>query len=463
MVKDKPEKTEGGQKKSIEDSYWSAASEDEKRRREGVSSARARRLAEAAIKKPAEQAAETETPAAAAAAEAPAAPAAEASAESTTPEGTAEDGSAAAAVPVSSAPPKQKKMSANEMEFWQFAARERDEYENETAEANDPCFSVRAQQAAWQLHKSNPEKWNAARLSNLFRVSLDYMRLALWESKMEDQAEKEGQYLDDSVDRALEQYYGALDFPDTISEIPDRIRWKTKRNAWFFIDDEISSGQALKALKTRDLTHLRESPRLPKQPIPPMQTLTQKVPAVGKQKVYPGRYKGKFYLWDISKSKNLYDRKIVVRDEDGSLRTANWQERRWVEDYRRFLKYPVISPVPTPDETQRDHVPSTARVDAGEALSIPRLLEEAENVLQNRREKYWNNVMTREKFDELVALMKRETPLSVPLDPLDYTMAREAATAPYDDSYALDADEEEEDVEEGEEAETKPASAQQQN
>jgi hypothetical protein len=198
------------------------------------------------------------------------------------------------------------------------------------------------------------------------------------------------------------------------------------------------------------LSHLRESPRLPKQPIPPVTPVLQKVPSVTKQKVYPGRYKGKFYVWDISKSKNLYNRRIVVREEDGAMRTANWQERRWVEDYRRFLKYPVISPVPTPDETQRDDVPASVRVDAGDVMSIPRLLEEAENILQARREKYWNNVMTREKFDELMAHMKKQTPVSVPLDPTDYDMLRDVATSPYDESLADEDVEEEEEGERGE-------------
>lgn len=163
MVKDKPEKAEGGQKKSIEDSYWSAASEDEKRRREDISSARAKRLAEAALKKSMEQQTTPETPAAAAAAAAatdaaaptPAATA-EPSAESTPDEAAATDAADDVDTPVVTTAPPKKKMSPNEMEFWQFAAREREEYENETAEANDPCFSVRAQQAAWQLHKSNP-------------------------------------------------------------------------------------------------------------------------------------------------------------------------------------------------------------------------------------------------------------------------------------------------------------------
>lgn len=272
---------------------------------------------------------------------------------------------------------------------------------------------------------------------------------------MADQAEKEGWPLDDSVDRALEQEYGALDFPDTISDIPDRMNWKNKRNAWFFIDDEISSAQALKALKTRDMSHLREAPRLPKHPIPPVVPVAQKLPKFVKQKIYPGRYHGKFYLWDISKPKNLYDRRIVVREEDGTFRTGNWQERRWVDDYRRFLKYPVINPVPLPDETQRDHVPEHARVDAADTNLLPGLLEQAENILMARRQKYWDSVMTRDKFQELVARMKRETPLSVPLDPFDYGTIRDETMEPYDESFDEDLhhEEKEDDDEEDEDEE----------
>jgi hypothetical protein len=160
MVEEKSAKAEGEKKKSIEESYWNTASEDEKRRREGLSNARVRRAAESAVPKTGQKEAKSETPQPAAEAAEPADSAAEAvTAESTeAAEGTAEGQTAAAA---DSGPPPadlapRPKMSATDMEFWQFAERERDEYENETAEANDPCFSVRAQQAAWQLHKSNP-------------------------------------------------------------------------------------------------------------------------------------------------------------------------------------------------------------------------------------------------------------------------------------------------------------------
>lgn len=424
MVNAKATKDPGTAKKNVEDSYWSAASEDELRRREQLSNDRLRRAAELEAKVEEEPAPEPE-------------PAAEASAE----EGAA--------------PKKVKKSRIQDkgfaVEFNQFINKEREEYDLATAEANDPCFSVRAQQAAWQMHKSDPVKWNADRLANMFRVKLDVMRISLWASKVEDQAEKEGFAIDDSVERAFEQIYGAYDFPDSLSDVPERIRYKNARNAWFFIDDEISSGAALKSLKSRDLAHMRESPRLPKQPLPPVKPVHQKVPSVGKVKIHSGRYGGKFYLWDISKSKNMYNRRIVVREEDGSMRTGNWQERRWAEDYRRFLKYPVVSPVPTPDETQRDDVPAHARADAAEIDSLERILEEAENILQARRQKYWSEIMTRDKFDGLIEKMKLDVPLSVPFDHYDYDMAVEAATAPHE-SGAEELEMDEEDLEDDEEA-----------
>jgi len=58
----------------------------------------------------------------------------------------------------------------------------------------------------------------------------------------------------------------------------------------------------------------------------------------------------------------MYTRNVVVRELDGSFRTGNWNERRWIEDHRRYLKFPAITPFPRPDESQPDHVPEHARV-----------------------------------------------------------------------------------------------------
>lgn len=179
---------------------------------------------------------------------------------------------------------------------------------------------------------------------------------------MEEQARDEGVEIDDSVERLLGEAFGELDFPNDIADIPQRIRYKNKRDTYYFLDDEISRASLLKAMRTRDMVHYKESPRLPKKSIPPVKIVEDLLPKGIKPKIYQGKHDGTFIMWDISKSKDLYNRTIVVREMDGSLRTGNWQDRRYVEDYRRFLKWPFKKPFIRPDESQVDHVPEEARL-----------------------------------------------------------------------------------------------------
>jgi hypothetical protein len=211
----------------------------------------------------------------------------------------------------------------------------------------------------------------------MFRYQVDSMKLSLFFSKMEEQAEKEGELYDDTVERLLEEKYGVMDFPNEIADIPDRVRWKHKTDGYMYLEPEVSSGAVLKALKHRDMFLFRESPRLPRQPIPPVEVRRQRVLSRTTQKIYPGRYPGKRIMFDISPSKNMYDRLVLIREEDGSLRTGNWQERRYIADYRRFLKYPIIRAFAEPDETQADNVPPEARVNFEDLANLNVALDEA--------------------------------------------------------------------------------------
>ena len=131
---------------------------------------------------------------------------------------------------------------------------------------------------------------------------------------------------------------------------------------YFFFDDEIKLQEVMKAIRTRDMNHYRESPRVPKKSIPPVTRLSSpQLEFVGSATV-PNKFDSSWLMWDISPTKDMYNRKIVVRERDGSHRTGNWQERRYVEDYRRYLKWPVRVPFVRPDETQPDLVPKHARI-----------------------------------------------------------------------------------------------------
>lgn len=238
----------------------------------------------------------------------------------------------------------------------------KEEIMGEMAFASDPTFSERSRRKAYELHAMNPEFWGAVRLANLFRVNVSRMRLSLWTSKMEMQAEDEGIKLDDTIELLLGEHFGELDFPNDIAEIPDRIRYKNKRDTYFFIDDDLNRASLLKSLRRRDMVDYKESPRLPKKSIPPVQIISPPQPKGTKYSIYAGKHQNTFMMWDISPSKNLYDRLIVVRETDGSYRTGNWQDRRYVEDYRRFIKWPFKTPFIRPDDNEEDNVPIEAKL-----------------------------------------------------------------------------------------------------
>lgn len=191
------------------------------------------------------------------------------------------------------------------------------------------------------------------------------MRISLWVSSMDEQAKAEGIDLDDTAERLLAETYGELDFPADIAQVPDRIRFKMQRDTYFFMDDEVKSADLMKALRNKSMVHYREAPRLPKKSIPAVESVPVCLASRGNYKIQPGKFKSTMYMWDISPQKDLYNRAIVVRETDGSFRTGNWQERRYAEDYRRFIKWPMKVPFVRPDESEPDNVPSYARVPEG--------------------------------------------------------------------------------------------------
>ncbi|XP_049852447.1 uncharacterized protein LOC126331452 [Schistocerca gregaria] len=243
--------------------------------------------------------------------------------------------------------------------------RSRENFEIANARKQRPCFSERARAKAYELYKENKEYWNASRLANLFRVNIARMRISLWVSSIEEQAEAEGAKLDDTVESLLAEKYGELDFPGDIAEVPERIPYKKRRDLYFFFDDEVKLQELMKVLRTRDMNHYRESPRVPKRSIPPIVKVVPPQLESVRSTTAPNKFGSAWLMWDISPTKDMYNRRIVVRERDGSYRTGNWQERRYVEDYRRYIKWPVRVPFVRPDETQPDRVPREARIPEG--------------------------------------------------------------------------------------------------
>lgn len=191
------------------------------------------------------------------------------------------------------------------------------------------------------------------------------MRISLWMSHIDEQAEAEGHKNDYSAEQLLADRYGELDFPGEIAQVPDRIRYKVKHDTFFYMDSEVKSAELMKALRNKDMVHYREAPRLPRKTIPSVQSVAPRVASRANYKIQPGKYQGQWYMWDISPQKDMYNRHIVIRETDGSFRTGNWQDRRFAEDYRRYIKWPMKVPHVRPDENEPDHVPNYARVPEG--------------------------------------------------------------------------------------------------
>jgi len=59
-----------------------------------------------------------------------------------------------------------------------------------------------------------------------------------------------------------------------------------------------------------------------------------------KQKETPPHKIARWIFFDSAVHYHLYDRPIIIRDHDNTWRTATWQERRFVENSRRQIKYP---------------------------------------------------------------------------------------------------------------------------
>jgi hypothetical protein len=260
---------------------------------------------------------------------------------------------------------KQKKLEEDEeTKLFRFAHNKmREYYLARTAKANPVIWTLRAQAKAWELHKSNPKYWNPTRLANTFKTSPLRVRLSLWHSKLIEQAKADNYPIDDRVEREIEQLkflqdQGLVrDIPNDLPEIPEEIGLTAQHagQLWYYIDGNVKSDELIKFIRRQSKVY-RESPKIPKKEIPPVKYLPMPQSPYAVPQVYPKKHLCKYIIWDISKCYDLYNRPIVVRDRDGRWRTGNWEERRWAEDFRRYIKYPYPIPFIKPDESQPDRM-----------------------------------------------------------------------------------------------------------
>ena len=133
--------------------------------------------------------------------------------------------------------------------------------------------------------------------------------------------------------------------PTDIPPIPPEIPYRNAIHTHFYIDGNIRSSELLRMFRRRSTLKYQESPKVPKREVFPMVQLppiihnTQRPPLS-----YPLKYPKKFVMWDISPQFDLYERTIVIRDTNGTWRTAHWEERCAVQDFRSKLRYPLKIP-----------------------------------------------------------------------------------------------------------------------
>jgi len=129
-------------------------------------------------------------------------------------------------------------------------------------------------------------------------------------------------------------------------------------NPWYFLNHGVKSGELLKFVRSAESRNYREASKIPAQRVEPMAPVEMvRVSKTPPEKKYTPKKRPRYMVWDISKTKDLYNREIYVRNDDyTSWRTANWDERRKVHDSRRFLKFPYKTPFAWPDERQIDRV-----------------------------------------------------------------------------------------------------------
>lgn len=107
----------------------------------------------------------------------------------------------------------------------------------------------------------------------------------------------------------------------------------------YFVDPGVKSGNLLKFLRSKETRHYKEASRIPTQQYPKMQVFKEVLGEGIKPKPTPAHKKARMIMFDSSERFHLYDRPILIRDHDNTWRTCTWEERRFVENSRRYLHF----------------------------------------------------------------------------------------------------------------------------
>jgi len=121
---------------------------------------------------------------------------------------------------------------------------------------------------------------------------------------------------------------------------PERIPMTKNHNPWYYIPHTVKSGELLRFLRSKFTRKYRETPRVPLRQVPKVIKFADEpilyertVEAPRVPRMYPP-----MLVVDASKGFDMYTRPINIRESTGEFRTANYDERREVNDQTRYLK-----------------------------------------------------------------------------------------------------------------------------
>lgn len=190
-----------------------------------------------------------------------------------------------------------------------------------------PMIAEVLKRRMFALHCEDPAVWTADKISRTFGLPRPRVRAILTLARMEADAYPDGSrpaLLDGSVESMLEAKFGVL-LPGTKTKVPLRDE-KYITPHFAMLDEDVGSlqeygWQQQRRAANAPATELAETP-------PPefaaFRDAVQVAPAPA------GAAARKFRMVCIDSSKRFQDheRPIVVEEQDGSLRTVDWTERR---------------------------------------------------------------------------------------------------------------------------------------
>jgi len=266
-----------------------------------------------------------------------------------------------------------------------------DEYQIEGLRKSHPILSLKARRIIFELHAAEPDYWTPIRLSNLFKMNPHYMKILLWDMRIEFQDDVLGIRHNIRLHVAMERRFGVVDYPDNIPPTPDHIYRKQTKRTFFYIPPEIPSNLLLEHLNNRDSKNFREGVKVAPRKAP-SETVYPPMLVSGLRREYKEKNL-KVYFVDMSHEfQDIYEKLIFIKDQEGIIRDATWDERKEIRG--RLTNSRHYEPTPynvwnDRGETPTEHTPPpgfTVKFDEPEEIeSVRQQRIDTENLLRKER------------------------------------------------------------------------------